>query len=378
MAPVRLFRPDREAILVSRPNRFVVMAESEGESLRCHCPNPGRMLELALPGARLILEAGRAGRATAWTAAAERYRGEIVPLAPGRTNAAARELLVPGLWPELRGLRGEVSYGASRFDFAAEDRRGRGHLIEVKTCSLVERGLALFPDAPSARATRHLGGLAEAAAEGLLAHVLFVVVHGGAACLAPNVHTDRAFAFALAEAAARGVELRAAEIVVDESGTVAPDWREIPVDLGPVALAAEDRGSCLVCFSLDAPASISVGGRKGSLPPGRYVYGPPPRERLSDGVARLLGRRRSGFELLDELAGRARNLAAFPVLSSRSLDPELVEGIAGLGGSPVPGPEEAPRGEPCRLYRLPSDPLSSRPFVELILSLRHSLAFGAP
>ena len=41
--------------------------------------------------------------------------------------------------------------GKSRIDFVLD-----GILLEVKGCSLVKDGVALFPDAPTERGTRHV------------------------------------------------------------------------------------------------------------------------------------------------------------------------------------------------------------------------------
>ena len=52
MDPARLVR----AVFVSRPNRFIVAAQGpDGAVVEAHMPNPGRLRELLLPGARLLL-----------------------------------------------------------------------------------------------------------------------------------------------------------------------------------------------------------------------------------------------------------------------------------------------------------------------------------
>ncbi|MDR3191576.1 MAG: sugar fermentation stimulation protein SfsA, partial [Treponema sp.] len=53
---VQLFRNDLAGRFLRRPNRFLIIAESGGEELACHCPNPGRLTECLFPGTELILE----------------------------------------------------------------------------------------------------------------------------------------------------------------------------------------------------------------------------------------------------------------------------------------------------------------------------------
>ena len=75
--------------------------------------------------------------------------------------------------------------------------------------TLVERGVALFPDAPTVRGRRHLNELAEIAAGGERAMLLFVVQRADARRVAPARAIDPAFAEALTEARRAGVLLRA-------------------------------------------------------------------------------------------------------------------------------------------------------------------------
>jgi sugar fermentation stimulation protein A len=219
---VSLFRNDLEAVFVRRPNRFLIIAKAEGREIPCHCPNPGRLIEFfgfrdyTIPGIRLILErrtaappeAGEAGgvrksRAgaakTAYTVTGLHYRGSFVPFFSARANAAAEALILPEIIPGLREVHAEFTLGNSRFDFLCIDRRGQRHLVEVKACSLIEYGVAMFPDAPSERALKHLEELAALSAQGYRCHVLFVIVHGAPRVFIPNLHTDPLFAAALSK-----------------------------------------------------------------------------------------------------------------------------------------------------------------------------------
>ncbi len=81
-------------------------------------------------------------------------------------------------------------------------------LLEVKSCTLVRDGVGLFPDAPTARGSRHLmtlvGGL-----EGGRAAAFILIQRADAICLKPNEETDPEFAANLREAYQRGVEVYA-------------------------------------------------------------------------------------------------------------------------------------------------------------------------
>ena len=68
-------------------------------------------------------------------------------------------------------VRPEMKYGSSRFDFYVETPREK-ILIEVKGVTLEQEDVALFPDAPSQRAVKHVRELMEAVKAGYRACVL--------------------------------------------------------------------------------------------------------------------------------------------------------------------------------------------------------------
>jgi sugar fermentation stimulation protein A len=213
--------PSRLARFVSRPNRFLVRVALDGRRVSAACRDPGRLRELLRPGARVRVEpAARSGRRTRFTLSLVR-RGRLwVPAVPALANRVLAAALARGGAPGLGGARvvaAEVAHGRSRLDFLLE-RRGRRVLAEVKAVTLVVRGRALFPDAPSARAVRHLGELAARARRGGAAAVVFVVLRPDARSVAPNRATDPAFADALAAALRAGVRVLAFACRVTPAG----------------------------------------------------------------------------------------------------------------------------------------------------------------
>ncbi len=374
-----LFQAHREAAFLRRPNRFLIIARAaDGEELACHCPNPGRMLELLLPGAPLILERRPPGTKTGWTVVATRFRGAVVPLFSARTNLIAQKLLIPQLIPDLRELRAEYTVGASRFDFFARDATDVRHLIEVKACSLVADGTAMFPDAPSVRARRHLEELAALAAQGYRCHVLFVIVHGGPERFMPNPHTDPAFAAALARCAPR-VDLQAALVRAEGDGTVRVRRREVPVDLAPGVLAGENRGSYLVLLEIAAAVAVAVGALGTRVfPAGWYVYAGSARRNLRQRLARHLRRvRKRTHWHLDYLTPRAGKMIGLPIASGENLECGLARGLAGIGGVGVAGFGCSDCSCDSHLYRFDGPPLENPAFLDLLLRFRHREAFSS-
>ncbi len=214
--------PLEEASFLERPNRFLVLCRLRrtGDVVAAHLADPGRLKELLLPGVRLWLRAadpvaappqGRP-RSTAWSALVVEAEDGLVSLHTTLPNRLARAALEAGALDELGDWaleRAEVPLGRSRFDFLL--RRGAERLaLEVKSVSLVQVGIALFPDAVTARGARHVRELALLAGRpGWAAAILFVVQRSAARRVRAAAEIDAAFAAALAEAHAAGVRVLA-------------------------------------------------------------------------------------------------------------------------------------------------------------------------
>ena len=258
--------------------------------VRAHCPNPGRLWEILIPGRRVILEARKnyTEGATSHTLAAAYYRNRVVPLLPSRANQVARELLLPEIFRDITVVRPEAPLAEGRTDFLVSHRQGQT-LVEVKSCSLVEFGVAMFPDAKSDRASRHLAALAAAQEEGV---VLFVVTHGRPALFCPNLHSDPDFSEAMMRFARR-VSFRAFIIEADDAGRVTLGG-EIPVLTSRGRLVTQDCGT------------LATAGRAGDATVSGAFYCPGLRKALRKAAAPPALRR-------------------FPIYGRRDLSP-LVEG----------------------------------------------------
>jgi sugar fermentation stimulation protein A len=359
---------------------------STTELLSCHCPNPGRLLEFCLLGAVLYLEKRRdrprpGGLApkTFWTAAALRYHDSVVCLAPVRMNKAAEGLVLPLMFPGARQIVPEFSIGSSRFDFMIMDSAGQRHLVEVKSCSLVEHEVAMFPDAPSLRATRHLEELALLAGQGYQCHVLFMIAHGHPHKLVPNLHTDPVFAAALSHAAA-AIDIRAVEIHLDENGLATLAQAEVPVDLSYGNLAGQDRGSYLISLQLAEPATLAVGAL-GTIDfaAGWYVYAGSAQRGLSARMARHLRKSRKARHWhLDYLTPHATSIEAWPVASERNLECALAAALRSIGGREVPGFGSSDCSCSSHLFKLDMAPRTDPRFIALMAHFRHVIALEPP
>ena len=201
-------------IFLARPNRFIAHVEIGGQSEICHVKNTGRCRELLPPGAEVWCQlSDNPARKTKYDLITVRKNTRLINMDSQAPNAAAKEWLLAGGLGDIRSLRAEVIRGDSRFDFSFE-LEGRLCFLEVKGVTLETDGICAFPDAPTQRGAKHLRGLAEAAAAGCGAYVLFVIQMENVRYLRPNDETDPAFGKALRDAAAAGVRILAVDCTV--------------------------------------------------------------------------------------------------------------------------------------------------------------------
>lgn len=207
---------------VRRLNRFsaeVVIGEEA--IVPVHIPSSGRMAELLVPGAEIgLLYRSSSRRKTRYTAAFVAHESTLVSIDSHLPNRLVGLWLRQGRIKELapvQAVTAEVGFGSSRFDFLVSTRDG-DCLVEVKSVTLVENGVARFPDAPTDRGARHVRELVEAKQAGLMGCILFVVQRDDARLFTPNSVTDPGFAAAVREAAAAGISVYAYRCRVRRKG----------------------------------------------------------------------------------------------------------------------------------------------------------------
>ena len=196
------------AIFVRRVNRFVAEVLIDGNTEKVHVKNTGRLKELLMPKAKVILQrAADSNRKTAYDLISVYKPGlkwvNIDSLAP---NELMKQYIMN---LDYDVVKPEYTYGDSRFDFYME-RRGEKYLTEVKGCTLAadtRRGIGLFPDAPTERGVKHLDELAAAAKEGYHCQIAFVIQMNGIHMVFPNNDTQPEFGQALTYAAKAGVQV---------------------------------------------------------------------------------------------------------------------------------------------------------------------------
>lgn len=219
-------------MLLRRYKRFLADIETDaGERLTIHCPNTGAMTGCADPGSAIWYGTSDNPR--------RKYRhtlelvrssdGHLICIHSARANALVAEAAAAGLLP------GVCTDAPLRREVAVPGERGRIDLhigdlfVEVKAVTLKLADGGAFPDAVSARATRHVETLIRLARSGRRTMLAFCVLHNGIPTVRPADEVDPAYGAALRQAAAAGVQVVAIRCPVSPTGVA-------PTEVVPVRL----------------------------------------------------------------------------------------------------------------------------------------------
>jgi len=214
--------------LIRRYKRFLAdVVLDDGRHVIAHCPNTGAMLGCRAQGLRVWLSPADAPhRKLKWTwELVETGTGALVGIHTGRSNALVAEAIQGGRVPGLLGypvLHREVAHPeGGRTDLLLEAKDRPRCWVEVKNVTAAAgAGRALFPDAVSARASKHLRHLEASVRQGDRAVLCFCVQRGDVEAVLPANQIDPAYTEALRGAAEAGVELMALGAHVSPQGIV--------------------------------------------------------------------------------------------------------------------------------------------------------------
>ncbi len=192
-----------------RINRFAVETR---EGRICHLHDPGRLEELLVKDVELYVIEKESGLGC-----------EIISVRKGNENVflnsrfhsiIARKIIEGNyLGKEFEIIRGEVTHGKSRIDFLL-NYNNEEYYMEVKGCTLLDGKVARFPDAPTARGTKHVEELISLKNLGKDAGIMFLVFRD-AEYFSPNFSTDKKFYFSLKRAVENGVEVFPVKVFFD-------------------------------------------------------------------------------------------------------------------------------------------------------------------
>ncbi len=227
-----LWGPLVEGVLVKRYKRFLAdVLLPDGEVITAHTPNTGRMLGCSDPESRVWLSYHDSlSRKLKYTLELIETPGSLVGVNTGVPNRLIRTAIECGVIAEIpppTQVTAECPYGGSRLDLALLDAEGKKTFIEIKNCTLAEKGVAYFPDAVTVRGTKHIGELVKIRKDGSRAILCIVVQRADADTFSPAHRIDPEWGKAVRAAALDGVEVLVyqAQITLEKIGI----GRRLPV-----------------------------------------------------------------------------------------------------------------------------------------------------
>jgi sugar fermentation stimulation protein A len=371
---MKLFESIIPAIFRSRLNRFVVECLLDGKTVRAYLPNPGRLWELLLPGSKLYLTEfpPSSERSLKYMAVAVERDGVPVMLHTHYNNLVARRLIEEGRIPGLGGaeiVKQEHTIGHSRFDFLLR-KDNRDVLLEVKSCTLFNNTLAMFPDAITARGTRHLLELAHHARTGMYAAVLFIIHSPKVRYFMPEHHTDLEFSRTLLSVKDQ-VMVKALSVEWEKDLSLGKNVRELVIPWNIVERESKDSGSYIVVLRLATDRRIDIGGL-GSIrfQKGYYLYAGSAKKGLTRRIARHQHARKNLFWHIDYLRQHAEFHAALPVRTSANLECEISRALLEIADWQVPGFGSSDCDCPTHLIGMKEDPVHAPKFIKMLLYVR--------
>jgi len=221
--------------LIRRYKRFLADVRlDDGSEVTAHCPNTGSMRGCSESGRPVWLSLhDDPRRRYPYTWEIIEMPGSLVGVNTGVPNRLVKAALLTGAIEPLAGyesVRSEVkSSQGTRLDLLLEAPHRPACYVEVKNCTLVEGGLACFPDAVTRRGRKHLDELADIVGRGERGVSFYLVQRMDAERFRPADHMDPEYGRALRRAVGLGVEALVYDVRMDLNRIELND--RLPVEL---------------------------------------------------------------------------------------------------------------------------------------------------
>jgi len=231
-----LFWPELvSGTLIRRYKRFLADVRlHSGEQVTAHCANSGRMTACCEPGRTVYLSRhDNPKRKLKYTWELIEMPTSLVGVNTMIPNRLVHQSVVSGAVEELGGYANairEVNVGKhSRIDLLLSNSDRDRCYVEVKNCTLVENGVAHFPDAVTSRGLKHLVELETLVADGYRCVMFYLIQRMDATLFRPADTVDPAYGKQLRRVLKSGVEILVYDVSIDLS-SISLD-RKIPFEI---------------------------------------------------------------------------------------------------------------------------------------------------
>ncbi len=341
----------------------------KGKKIKSYLPNPGRLLELLLPGSEIYLEANEGYPAKLpYTVVAVKKGDYPVMLHTHRTNDVANFLIEKDMIPGLEGTEivgREVKEKNSRFDFLLK-KRSTEILLEVKSCTLFSRRVAMFPDAATLRGKRHVEELSDLSRKKTKGAVLFIIHMQNVDVFLPEYHTDLDFSSALYSVKDKVMIIPLA-ICWKEDLSLSSEVKLLDIPWKIIETEAYDRGCYLIIFRLNTLINMKVGslGMK-TFKKGYYIYIGSARKGLSKRIERHRRQRKNIFWHIDYLRSVTEFIYALPIRSQHNLECDIAKDLEEFSKWKISGFGASDCSCSSHIFGMETNPINSARFHEIL------------
>jgi len=207
--------------LIKRYKRFLADVELyTGETVTAHCPNSGSMKGCAIPGSQVWLSrSNNPKRKLKYTWELIKTHGTMIGINTQVPNKLVKQAIENGIIQELSGydrVRAEIKTSEhTRLDLLLEKNTGEKCYVEIKNCTLVEDGVAMFPDAVTTRGQKHLDELVRLVSLGHRGVIFYLIQRMDALSFKPAEMIDKTYAEKLKKAVKNGVQIITRDTIID-------------------------------------------------------------------------------------------------------------------------------------------------------------------
>lgn len=357
------------ASFIERKNRFVVSAEVGGKQVDCYLPNPGRLWELLIPNeTELILVKNNNSEKLPYTVVFCKKDNHWVLLHTHITNKIIKDLIDSNLidfYKDFQVTSEEIRVNGSRFDLLLQ-REGKKIYLEVKTCTLFGREIAMFPDAITSRGKKHLLELKKLNSKDISTSVLFVVMNPEIKYFLPAYHIDYEFSKAFMEVKDK-VEIRAVALDWDTDLNSIKSVKELKIPFSFLKRVLNDRGAYILVIYKNESELVRVGQKEERLfLSGFYVYAGKAKKGLFKRINRHKRKNKKMHWHIDYLLSKAEIVKDFPILTDQNIECSLAESLLKISDGAIPQFGSSDCQCLSHLFYFKENPVHSREFIELV------------
>ncbi len=360
------------ASFITRINRFVVKIYINGEEHLAYLPNPGRLWELLLPNTKLLVVKNSIHKKIPFTVLFSFKYEKPVLLHTHLTNQIVEKLIQDKKIDFLNDfvvVNKEVKYKDSRFDLLLKNG-SYDFFLEIKTCTLFGKDAAMFPDAPSERATRHLIKLNELPDVKTMAGCLFVIMDPDIKYFYPAFHIDPMFSRTLFNLKDNLV-IKAVSIGWNKNLTEIATVNDIQIPWNIIGKKLIDSGIYLLIIRMDRDIELKIGGLGIiKFQKGFYVYTGSAKRHLSKRILRHKNKNKQKHWHIDYLLETGIIEKDIPIITKQDLECNLARDLEKISDDYIEKFGASDCNCKSHLNFFKNHPLEKKQFVEILTEYR--------